>query len=215
MECMALVAKRKRIKVLVTQSLGSLPGFVWFSQTFNPCLCRLQTAKELQNLGIPVTIILDGAVGFHMRSVNAVLVGAEAVAESGGSIARVSSSAFQYPTLFFFSLVFIKWQSLPRNSTPPSTQRARATSLREHTHCPKTTFLTNRLSWPQLPTQKTPHRFLGTSVLKIFKWEALVSNLAFEHFFPIAGFHSALGVHPPTVHHTPVHRLGCVDPKCC
>eukprot|EP00300_Choanocystis_sp_HF-7_P037335 c53430_g1_i1.p1 GENE.c53430_g1_i1~~c53430_g1_i1.p1 ORF type:complete len:331 (+),score=79.80 c53430_g1_i1:45-995(+) len=74
MECLARAAKQKRLRVLVTESKGSLSG--------------MESAHELQRLGIPVTLILDSAVAFHMKRVDAVIVGAEAIAESGGSIAR-------------------------------------------------------------------------------------------------------------------------------
>ena len=34
-------------------------------------------------------MILDNAVAYHMKDVDAVLIGAEAIAESGGAIAKV------------------------------------------------------------------------------------------------------------------------------
>lgn len=43
-----------------------------------------ETRRELSAKGIPVTIILDAAVGYFMESVDLVLVGAEGVVENGG-----------------------------------------------------------------------------------------------------------------------------------
>eukprot|EP00299_Pterocystis_sp_00344_P006804 c188_g1_i1.p1 GENE.c188_g1_i1~~c188_g1_i1.p1 ORF type:complete len:327 (-),score=70.08 c188_g1_i1:3-947(-) len=75
MECFIYAAKQgKRFNVIVTESRGQSSG--------------TETASRLKNLGIPVTIILDCAVGYHMREVDAVVVGAEAVAESGGFVAK-------------------------------------------------------------------------------------------------------------------------------
>lgn len=43
-------------------------------------------AKELENVGIPVTLIPDAGVAYMMEKVHMVLVGAEGVVESGGII---------------------------------------------------------------------------------------------------------------------------------
>ncbi|XP_049842812.1 translation initiation factor eIF-2B subunit alpha isoform X1 [Schistocerca gregaria] len=48
-------------------------------------------SKKLRDLGIPVTVILDSAVGYIMEQVDLVMVGAEGVVESGGIINKVGS----------------------------------------------------------------------------------------------------------------------------
>ncbi len=40
-------------------------------------------------LGIPVTVILDSAVGYYIERVDIVLLGAEGVVESGGIVNKV------------------------------------------------------------------------------------------------------------------------------
>lgn len=47
--------------------------------------------EELEEAGIECTLILDSAVGYVMESVDFVMVGAEAVVESGGIINRIGS----------------------------------------------------------------------------------------------------------------------------
>lgn len=45
--------------------------------------------KVLEALNIPCTLILDSAVGYVMEKVDFVMVGAEAVVESGGIVNKV------------------------------------------------------------------------------------------------------------------------------
>lgn len=47
--------------------------------------------SELERAGIDCTLILDAAIGYVMESVDFVMVGAEAVVESGGIINRVGT----------------------------------------------------------------------------------------------------------------------------
>lgn len=49
----------------------------------------VRTASALSAAGIPVTVILDSAMGFVMERVDVVLVGAESVVESGGVVNKV------------------------------------------------------------------------------------------------------------------------------
>ncbi|RZF45710.1 hypothetical protein LSTR_LSTR005005 [Laodelphax striatellus] len=48
-------------------------------------------AKDLQNINVPCTVILDSAIGYVMEQVDMVMVGAEGVVESGGIINKVGS----------------------------------------------------------------------------------------------------------------------------
>ena len=50
-------------------------------------------AKELQNIGINSTVILDAAVGAFMEKIDFVLLGAEGVVESGGIINKIGSNS--------------------------------------------------------------------------------------------------------------------------
>ena len=45
--------------------------------------------KDLDTLGIPCTLVLDGSVGYVLEQVDLVLLGAEGVVESGGIVNKV------------------------------------------------------------------------------------------------------------------------------
>ncbi|KAI0670472.1 nagb/rpia/CoA transferase-like protein [Trametes maxima] len=70
--------KTKRISVYVTES--------------RPRGLGLRTYETLTAAGIPCTVVLDSAVAYVMDQVDFVLVGSEAVVESGGLINYVGSS---------------------------------------------------------------------------------------------------------------------------
>jgi translation initiation factor eIF-2B subunit alpha len=53
-------------------------------------------AEDLAAAGISVKVILDSAVGYAMETVDLVLMGAEAVVESGGIINLVRFSSFMF-----------------------------------------------------------------------------------------------------------------------
>ena len=55
-------------------------------------ISRLTTYEKLTAAGIPCTVVLDSAVAYVMDRVDFVLVGSEAVVESGGLINYVGSS---------------------------------------------------------------------------------------------------------------------------
>lgn len=63
------------------------------------CFFRLKTHAALTALGIPCTVILDSAVGYVMDRVDVVLVGSEAVVESGGLVAGVGRASGRYARL--------------------------------------------------------------------------------------------------------------------
>ncbi|NXN31877.1 EI2BA factor, partial [Nycticryphes semicollaris] len=80
----AAVEAKKRFSVYVTESQPDQAGRV---------LSNLQKmAKALRKLNIPVTVILDAAVGYIMEKVDLVLVGAEGVVESGGIINKIGTN---------------------------------------------------------------------------------------------------------------------------
>jgi hypothetical protein len=45
--------------------------------------------RELEDAGVPCTLVLDASIGYIMSEIDYVLVGAEGVVESGGIINRV------------------------------------------------------------------------------------------------------------------------------
>ncbi|KAK0503231.1 hypothetical protein EDD18DRAFT_624574 [Armillaria luteobubalina] len=78
MQTLLWAHKRKRISVFVTEA--------------RPRGLGIKTAEKLTAAGIPTTVILDSAVAYCMDMVDFVLVGSEAVVESGGLINAVGSN---------------------------------------------------------------------------------------------------------------------------
>ncbi|KAI5091371.1 translation initiation factor eIF-2B subunit alpha isoform X1, partial [Silurus meridionalis] len=70
-------ADKKRFTVYVTESQPDSSG--------------RQMAEQLRRLNIPVTVVLDAAVGYIMEKVDLVIVGAEGVVESGGIINKIGT----------------------------------------------------------------------------------------------------------------------------
>ncbi|KAI0062290.1 nagb/rpia/CoA transferase-like protein [Artomyces pyxidatus] len=70
--------KRKRISVYVTEA--------------RPRGLGIKTCEALTAAGIPCTVVLDSAVAYVMDKVDFILVGSEAVVESGGLINAVGSN---------------------------------------------------------------------------------------------------------------------------
>jgi len=68
----------KKIEVYVTESRPGLEGLVM--------------ANALEELGVPVTLIVDSAVRFVMPKITRVLVGAEAIAANGAVVGKVGTS---------------------------------------------------------------------------------------------------------------------------
>ncbi|KIY64926.1 IF-2B-domain-containing protein [Cylindrobasidium torrendii FP15055 ss-10] len=78
MQTLLWAHKRKRISVFVTEA--------------RPRGLGIKTAEKLTAAGIPSTVILDSAVAYTMNMVDLVLVGSEAVVESGGLVNAVGSN---------------------------------------------------------------------------------------------------------------------------
>ncbi|KAF7641402.1 hypothetical protein LDENG_00282430 [Lucifuga dentata] len=70
-------AEKKRFSVYVTESQPDAAG--------------LQMAQALRKLNVPVTVVLDAAVGYVLEKVDLVIVGAEGVVESGGIINKIGT----------------------------------------------------------------------------------------------------------------------------
>ncbi|KAJ8078751.1 translation initiation factor eIF-2B subunit alpha [Marasmius tenuissimus] len=78
MQTLLMAHKRKRISVYVTEA--------------RPKGLGIRTAEMLTAAGIPCTVVLDSAVAYAIEKVDFVLVGSEAVVESGGLINAVGSN---------------------------------------------------------------------------------------------------------------------------
>lgn len=110
MQTLLLAHRRKRISgfipsksfstslyissVFVTEAKPRGLGWVLSSSIFHSTLqpsSRIKTAELLTTAGIPCTVILDSAVAYAMDKVDFVLVGSEAVVESGGIINAIGS----------------------------------------------------------------------------------------------------------------------------
>ncbi|EAU88565.2 translation initiation factor eif-2b alpha subunit [Coprinopsis cinerea okayama7 len=78
LQTLLLAHKSKRISVFVTEA--------------RPRGLGIKTAEALSAAGVPCTVILDSAVAYVMDKVDFVLVGSEAVVESGGLVNAVGSN---------------------------------------------------------------------------------------------------------------------------
>uniref|UniRef100_A0A8D0H9R3 Translation initiation factor eIF2B subunit alpha n=1 Tax=Sphenodon punctatus TaxID=8508 RepID=A0A8D0H9R3_SPHPU len=74
----AAVKAKKRFSVYVTESQPDQAG--------------QKMAKALGKLNVPVTVILDAAVGYIMEKVDLVIVGAEGVVENGGILNKIGTN---------------------------------------------------------------------------------------------------------------------------
>ena len=52
----------------------------------------LLTVRHLNNFGVPTTLIIDSAVRFHMKKVDKVIVGADAIASNGALVNKIGTS---------------------------------------------------------------------------------------------------------------------------
>ncbi|XP_054908654.1 translation initiation factor eIF-2B subunit alpha-like [Poeciliopsis prolifica] len=73
-------AEKKRFSVYVTES-----------QPDAHRVSERQMAEALKKLNVPVTVVLDAAVGYVLEKVDLVIVGAEGVVESGGIINKIGT----------------------------------------------------------------------------------------------------------------------------
>jgi len=95
--CLFAAEQGKLFDVVVTEGRPDFSGF--------------RTAKELVKAGIPVTVILDSAVGYYMEKVDAVLLGAEGVVENGGIINKIGSYQIAVVAKVFNKPVYVAAES--------------------------------------------------------------------------------------------------------
>lgn len=90
--CRVLTHSRSRVvlKALVTAAQANKQFHVFVTQG-GPDNSGEEMIKSLERVGIDCTLILDSAIGYVLESVDFVMVGAEAVVESGGIINRIGT----------------------------------------------------------------------------------------------------------------------------
>ncbi|XP_075147357.1 eukaryotic translation initiation factor 2B subunit alpha [Haematobia irritans] len=90
--CRVLTHSRSRVvlKALLTAAKANKQFHVFVTHG-GPDNSGEQMIADLERAGIDCTLILDSATGYVMESVDFVMVGAEAVVESGGIINRIGS----------------------------------------------------------------------------------------------------------------------------
>ncbi|KAK7804945.1 hypothetical protein U0070_025467 [Myodes glareolus] len=84
------VAAKKRFSVYITESQPDLSGQVSCHWPVRKSLKKM--AKALCHLNVPVTVVLDAAVGYIMEKADLVIVGAEGVVENGGIINKIGTN---------------------------------------------------------------------------------------------------------------------------
>ncbi|XP_053945332.1 translation initiation factor eIF-2B subunit alpha [Anastrepha ludens] len=89
--CRVLTHSRSRVvlKALITAAKNK--EFQVYVAQGGPGNSGAQMVADLERAGISSTLILDSAIGYVMESMDFVMVGAEAVVESGGIINRIGS----------------------------------------------------------------------------------------------------------------------------
>ena len=90
--CVILTHGRSRVIIhLLTQAMKLNKKFTVYVTESMPDKQGKQTQDILAKNNIPCTVILDSAVGFIMERIDMVLLGAEAVVESGGIINKIGT----------------------------------------------------------------------------------------------------------------------------
>lgn len=72
--------------------LGMMQSWIYLMRANMRWTTSIRTHEALTAAGIPCTVVLDSAVAYVMDKVDFVLVGSEAVVESGGLINAVGSN---------------------------------------------------------------------------------------------------------------------------
>lgn len=141
MQTLLRAHETKRISVYVTEA--------------RPRGLGLRTYEELTAAGVPCTVVLDSAVSYVMDKVDFVLVGSEAVVESGGLINAVGSNQIA---------IIAKAANIPFYALAESYKFHRLFPLSQYdlpTHKP------NILSFPLTPRTPSPDTCIQTKNLSI------------------------------------------------
>uniref|UniRef100_A0A4W5MYZ2 Translation initiation factor eIF2B subunit alpha n=1 Tax=Hucho hucho TaxID=62062 RepID=A0A4W5MYZ2_9TELE len=86
-----LTHSSSRVVLRVLASAAADQRFIVYVTESQPDSAGQKMADKLQKLNIPVTVVLDAAVGYIMEKVDLVIVGAEGVVESGGIINKIGT----------------------------------------------------------------------------------------------------------------------------
>ncbi|CAF1372031.1 unnamed protein product [Rotaria sordida] len=89
--CTILTHSYSRVVLTLLQYASKFRRFKVFVTQSEPDKSGIQMRDELEAIGIPSICILDASVAFMMEQVTFVLIGAEAVVESGGIINKIGT----------------------------------------------------------------------------------------------------------------------------
>ncbi|KAG8456027.1 hypothetical protein GDO86_002004 [Hymenochirus boettgeri] len=81
-----------RVVLKVLEEAAANNRFSVYVTESQPDISGKTMAEALRKLNVPVTVILDAAVGYIMEKVDLVIVGAEGVVESGGIINKIGTN---------------------------------------------------------------------------------------------------------------------------
>ncbi|XP_066594628.1 translation initiation factor eIF2B subunit alpha [Prorops nasuta] len=84
-------SKSRVVLQAMKEAIASNTDFEVYVTTSLPDNNGKEMCKNLKELGIPCTLILDSAIGYMMEQVDMVMVGAEGVSESGGVINKIGT----------------------------------------------------------------------------------------------------------------------------
>jgi len=101
--------QRRRFSVIVTEARPDQIGYM--------------TAQVLQEANIPVTVVVDSAVGYVMDKVDLVLVGAEGIVENGGIINKLGTYQISLVTAAFKKPFYVAAESFKFMRVYPLNQR--------------------------------------------------------------------------------------------
>ena len=110
---LALASKTKHFNVIALEGRSSTPGEI---------ADGIRIVKHLTPYGIPVKIVLDSAIGYVMSSVDLVLVGAEAVVESGGIINKIGTNSLSIVAKAYKKPLYVACESYKFARIFPVTQ---------------------------------------------------------------------------------------------
>ncbi|KAL5511586.1 GCN3 [Sanghuangporus vaninii] len=141
MQALLLAHDQKRISVYVTEA--------------RPRGLGVKTQEALATAGIPCTVVLDSAVAYVMDKVDLVLVGSEAVVESGGLINAVGSNQMAIIAKAANKPVYAMAESYKFHRLFPLSQY----DLPTHT--------SNILSFPRQPARPSVSKSIPSSPIKL------------------------------------------------
>ncbi len=104
-------SKSRVVLEILKEAYNKTGNFHVYVTESAPDQAGILMAKELKEIGIETTLILDAAVGLVMEKIDFVLLGAEGVVESGGIINKIGSSTIGLCARMFNKPVYIAVES--------------------------------------------------------------------------------------------------------